>query len=132
MHWTKPKSGQKTLIQNGILMMNFGKKSEQGEAKEMYKIQYMDSVEHDVLAIENNPKIDSRTFLKIEKDIEARIASLDTMPLRYPVYLHRPQYRVTGVHKYVIFYKVTENPKTVEIHRILHGARDIENLTGDV
>jgi plasmid stabilization system protein ParE len=89
----------------------------------------MDSVEHDVLAIESNlAKIDNRLFHKIEKDIEERIASLDTMPSRYPIYLHRPQYRVTGVHKYMIFYKVIENTKTVEIHRILHGSRDIESL----
>ncbi len=35
-------------------------------------------------------------------------------------------WRVKGYEKYLIFYQVTEN--TIEVIRVLHGSRDIEEL----
>ena len=38
-------------------------------------------------------------------------------------------YRVLAIEDYLAFYKV--KGKTVLVHRIIHGARDLKNLLGD-
>lgn len=102
-----------------------------GEIK-MYKIIYMNGAVQNLSEIENNlDEIDLRLADKILSAIEERIQTLQEMPFRYPAYLHNPKYRWTGVYRYMIFYKVREDVKAVEIHRILHGARDIENILDD-
>ena len=37
-----------------------------------------------------------------------------------------PEYRKAAAGEYLIFYMVSEEKKTVEIHRVLYGARDIK------
>lgn len=43
-------------------------------------------------------------------------------------YQPKPQYRSMVVSDYLVFYKVIEGTQTVEIHRILHGARNIKRF----
>lgn len=96
----------------------------------MYEIKYMDTADGDFFAIaEYLDSVDDNGLAdKIIGEIIKCVNSLDTMPFRFPKHRKRPQYRWCGVYDYMIFYKVTENPNTVEIHRILHGAQDIENI----
>jgi len=37
-----------------------------------------------------------------------------------------PDFRQIAVSDYIVFYKIREDLKAVEIHRILHAARNIE------
>jgi len=95
----------------------------------MYKIKYVEKVKQNISEIEKNlDKIDKKLTDKILKALNERIQSLQEMPLRYPKYPHKPQFRWTAVHKHIIFYKVCDDRKIVEIHRIIHGARDVKNL----
>jgi len=97
----------------------------------MYNIKYMHGARRNLLEIEKNLDAkDTRLTDKILQAINKRIQSLQEMPMRYPKYPHNPRYRWTGTQNYMIFYKVTDN--MVEIHRILHGARDIENLMSNL
>jgi len=50
---------------------------------------------------------------------------LNKFPYSCPIYEDDPDYRVLVVDDYLIFYMVNEDIKIVEIHRILHGSRDI-------
>ena len=63
---------------------------------------------------------------KIERDLErlARLPFLGRVP--NDERLAAMAYRVLVVENYLIFYKITG--KTVLVHRILHGARDLPNL----
>jgi len=63
-----------------------------------------------------------RNFFSLLKN---RIDSLKTNPFMAPVYPGRPSYRRLVVDDYLVFYKVDEDKKLIEIHRILHGSRDI-------
>ena len=93
----------------------------------MYKIKYLDGAKKNLSEIEKFlDNIDRRLTDKILTEIEKRVSELQEMPLRYPKYVDNPDYRNTGVKKYVIFYKVDEVKKIVEIHRILHSAQNIE------
>ena len=98
----------------------------------MYQIKYMHGARSNLLEIEKNLDAkDTRLTDKILQAINERIQTLQEMPMRYPKYLHNPRYRWTGIHNYMIFYKVVGN-NVVEVHRVLRGARDIESLMSGV
>ena len=65
------------------------------------------------------------TAVNFFKQLKKRIESLKTNPNIAPSYDKRPSYRKLIVEKYIVFYKVDEEKKRIEIHRILHGSRDI-------
>jgi plasmid stabilization system protein ParE len=110
-------------------MKKYGTKLKIGKAKNMYKIKYMDETEGDLFAIATYlDEINSELAKNHLGKIKEHISKLDSMHSRFPKHRQRPQYRWCSVYNYMIFYKVVESTKTVEIHRILHGARDIENL----
>ena len=97
----------------------------------MHNVKYMHGARHNLLEIEKNLDAeDTRLTDKILQAVDERIQSLREMPMRYPKYPHNPKYRWTGTNNYMIFYKVVGN--IVEVHRILHGARDIENLISGI
>lgn len=94
----------------------------------MYKIEYFPHSRDDLQAIEDYlDTIDHRLTNKIFEGIRLKIQDLEEMPLRYPKYMYRPEYRVLGIYNYLVFYKVIEETKTIEIRRILHGARNLEH-----
>jgi addiction module RelE/StbE family toxin len=57
--------------------------------------------------------------------LKGRIDTLKSNPYMAPAYPRRPEYRQLVVEDYLVFYKVDEDKKLIEIHRILHGSRDI-------
>ncbi|MFU0469109.1 type II toxin-antitoxin system RelE/ParE family toxin [Gardnerella vaginalis] len=61
-------------------------------------------------------------------NVEATVSSLSTMPYRYRFvnddYLSSKNFRRCFVKKYVIFYKICEENKTVMVHRILHARQN--------
>lgn len=59
--------------------------------------------------------------------IEKNILSLDEMPGRYKLYDNEP-WKSRGVHimpmkKYLVFYVVDDNEKSVNIFRVIYGSR---------
>ena len=63
-----------------------------------------------------------RKFFALLKEKTAR---LKEFPYSCPIFEDDPDYRKLVVGNYLVFYIVNENDKTIEIHRILHGSRDI-------
>ena len=57
--------------------------------------------------------------------LRKKTARLKDFPYSCPVYEDDPDYRRLVVGDYLVFYMVNETKKTVEIHRILHGSRNI-------
>ncbi len=60
--------------------------------------------------------------------LEKGTATLEDSPRAFEVYEHNPAYRRMVVMDYLVFYKIKEKSKTVEVHRILHGARNIRQF----
>jgi len=52
------------------------------------------------------------------------------MPLMYPPYQDNPAYRKMTVGDYLVFYKVNEGARTVEVYRILRRSWDIPPRLG--
>ena len=73
-----------------------------------------------------NGKVGVRTSKKVLSDIKKRINDLSDMPYMGRKYEDNDEYRIVGVHRYMTFYKVDEEKQIVKIHRVLHGARNLE------
>ena len=57
--------------------------------------------------------------------LKEKTTRLKEFPYSCPIYEDDPDYRKLVVGDYLVFYMVNEENKTVEIHRIFHGSRDI-------
>ena len=57
--------------------------------------------------------------------LRKKVARLRDFPLSCPIYEDNPKYRKLVVGDYLVFYTVNEDAKLVEVHRSLHGSRNI-------
>jgi plasmid stabilization system protein ParE len=63
---------------------------------------------------------------KFLSSLKKQLRALADMPYMYPVWEDNPVYRKMLVQKnYLVFYKVKDEEKTIEIHRILPGSWDL-------
>ena len=92
-----------------------------------YKVRYLETVRHDREAIKIYLDRYSATAAKRLFDkIKSRMEFVKSNPYIHESYGKRPQFRRMVVDGYLVFYKVTEESKTIEVHRILHGMVDVE------
>jgi len=91
-----------------------------------YRLRYMDDTvtdrEHIKAYLSQFYPGTARKFFALLKKKTVR---LKTFPYSCPEYEDVPDYRKLVVGDYLVFYVVNEDAKTVDIHRILHGSRDI-------
>lgn len=96
-----------------------------------YKLRFLGPAEADLLSIsdyiaEDNPRAAHKMLERFEKAI--RRLELSPFAGRIPDddELRNRSYRMLIVGKYIVFYKIKE--QALEIHRIIHGARDYKHL----
>jgi len=58
--------------------------------------------------------------------LKAQISFLKSNPYIGRQYPERPSYRRLVVEDYLVFYKVNDDKALIEIHRILHGSKEID------
>jgi len=99
--------------------------------KQRYKIRLLRTAQDDLLNItdyvaEDNPRAADKMIDRFEKAFDR----LEYFPFAGKTpnddELRRLNYRMLIVGKYLVFYLLKE--RTVEIHRIIHGARDYKHL----
>jgi plasmid stabilization system protein ParE len=107
--------------------MRSGAKYGAGEIT-MYDLIYMEDSKMDLQMIESYyDRIDSRITDRLLNALDDCVQSIQEMPYRYPKYPFYPEYRYATAKKYHVFYKVNEDRKVIEIHRIIYGSRDMES-----
>ena len=96
----------------------------------MYSLKYLPFVDLDIIEAETYLyEYSPHAVDKLTGAIEKQTTGLKNYPLMYPVYDERPYYRMMPLpYEYLCFYHVDENSKTVEIHRILRGMRDVTSI----
>ena len=92
-----------------------------------YRAKYLETARHDRDAVKaylgQYPSIAvQRLFDKVKSKMEL----VKINPYMYEVYARRPQFRRIVVDDYLVFYKVIEESKIIEVHHILHGMIDVE------
>lgn len=88
-----------------------------------YKIKYLPYAVQDLNDIARylsnfHPKTASRVL----KEMREKITKLSDAPKMCEIYRFDPIYRKLVVDQYVVFYRINEDTKVVEIHRILRGS----------
>ena len=92
-----------------------------------YKAKYLITVEYDREVIKAyldlySPDAARRLFKKIKNNMEL----VKENPYMYAAFKSRPQFRRMAAEDYLVFYKVKEDERIIEVHHILHGMMDIE------
>lgn len=97
-----------------------------------YKITVLTSAKNELRRVYSyiaNNLSNPTSAVKIYRQAIKEIHSLETMPLRYPLYDAEPWHsrgvRYFSVSSYLIFYSVNEETRTVTVHRVIYGGRDI-------
>jgi addiction module RelE/StbE family toxin len=91
-----------------------------------YTIRYLELAREDVKQIKAYlSQFYPGTPAKFLRTLKERISALGDMPRMCEVYQDRKAYRRMVVSDYLVFYKIVEEKKQVEIHRVLHGRRDM-------
>jgi len=97
-----------------------------------YKVRYLETVRHDREVIKAYLDLYSSTAAKRLFDkIKYKMELAKANPYMYEAYRGRPQFRRVVVGDYLVFYKVFEERKTIEVHHILHGMMNIEQYPLD-
>jgi plasmid stabilization system protein ParE len=65
------------------------------------------------------------TPIRFSADLKKNIAAIKDNPYMWPEYPEYPVYRRMFCGNYLVFYKVNDDDKIVEIHRILRASWDI-------
>jgi plasmid stabilization system protein ParE len=95
----------------------------------MYRLSYTPATNYDISDItEYLSKFYPSTSYNFFTKLERSVSVLKRQPYLYAKFIYNPQFRHMIVNDYIVLYKVFENPNRVEIHRILHGSRNIENI----
>ena len=93
----------------------------------MYRVKYFETVRTDRAVIKAHLDQFSQPAAKrLFGKIRSRMELVKHNPYMYKAYNRRPQFRVMVVDDYLVFYKVDDEEKTIEVHRVLHGMMDIE------
>ena len=94
-----------------------------------YNIVYMDLALEDVAEIKRYlSNFYPGTWPRFADKLERGISGLSAMPYICEAWQPKPTYRRLVVDKYLVFYKVLDAEKTIQIHRILHGSRNIQRF----
>ncbi|MCL2082946.1 MAG: type II toxin-antitoxin system RelE/ParE family toxin [Oscillospiraceae bacterium] len=94
-----------------------------------YKLKYLPSAKQDLKDIKKYLSVFyPGTPARFAADLRSHIHGLRTHPQMYPVYDDFPLYRYIPIGDYIVFYAVDSAGGYIEIHRILHGKRDIRQI----
>ena len=94
-----------------------------------YRLEYLPSAVADILEIEAglyefSPSAADRFTNEVDKHTE----TLMRHPFMYQIYEDDDNFRSMPLcYNYRVFYHVDEENKTIKIHRVLHGMRDLKN-----
>jgi len=96
----------------------------------MYRVEYLPLADTDIIEAEIYlHDLSPAAVERFTDAIDEKIENIIVHPLMYPVYKHDDRFRfVILPYEYLLFYHVDEDIKTLTVHRILRGMRDITNI----
>ena len=96
----------------------------------MYRLEYLRLADLDILEAEASLyELSPSAADKFMEAIERQSKLLLDHPMMYRVYEDRPYFRCISLpYEYLCLYHVDEEAKTITVHRVLGGMRDIPNI----
>lgn len=98
---------------------------------EKYKIQLSINAKNDykrIVSYIKNEILEPSVANKYAEMINSKIQTLEYLPQKYSVIddevIKKLEFRKLVIKNYIVFYRINEKEKTVEVHRILFSASD--------
>ena len=96
-----------------------------------YDIFITDLAERDILEIARYISAELRapdTALRFIDEIDEAVSKLELMPYKYALvldeHLRGHGYRKVSIKNYIVFYRIDEDRRVVNVERVLYGRRD--------
>ncbi|MCL1823509.1 MAG: type II toxin-antitoxin system RelE/ParE family toxin [Oscillospiraceae bacterium] len=94
-----------------------------------YNVEFLKKAEDEYLqVIEYLSQFYESTPQKFYNEFEKYKRMLEENPYSFQVCEYAPEYRRAIVMDYLVFYKVNDKTRLVEIHRIFHSSRNINQI----
>jgi plasmid stabilization system protein ParE len=91
-----------------------------------YKIVFLPAADEDLNEAESYlSQFYASTVAKFYQEFEKKLDDLERNPRMFASWQDNPSYRRFNVKGYLVFYKIFDKIRTVEIHRVIFGMRDI-------
>ena len=98
----------------------------------MYRLKFLPAAKSDRVAIRKYlAQFYDNTVHNFFTLLKTRLSQLKQFPFSCPLYEDAHDYRMMTVGDYLVFYKVNEAEKIVEVHRIFHHSRNISQHLRD-
>jgi|GEM_PF-632183 len=96
----------------------------------VYSLRYLPSFDADLTEAEDYLfEFSLAAVDRLTEAIDKQITALAGHPFMYPVYGRNKKYRIAPLpYEYLCFYRIDEESKIIEVHRLLRGMRDISSL----
>jgi len=93
----------------------------------VYRIIYLPKADQNLLSIDEYlEQFYPSTASKFFTELDRKVLLLQEMPYIGEQYPHNSTYRRLVVGDFLVFYIVDEDKQVIQVHRVLHGSRDIE------
>ena len=97
-----------------------------------YQVRYSELSLQDIGSIALfNSQFSQKFQKKVIDNLKTKIEALSKNPCKAPDYEYNPRFKKLIVMHYLVFYKVNDSEKIVEIHRVLHSARNVFDILDD-
>ena len=90
-----------------------------------YKTIYLPVANRDIIRIDDALAEYPNKAKRIFQEMESKVADIEEMPLMWPAYQAKPEYRRMILEDHLLFYKVDEGELEIKIYRILYDKMDI-------
>ena len=90
-----------------------------------YDIVYLPIANRDIIGIDDALVDYPNKAKRIFQEMDYKVTDLEEMPLMWPVYQAKPEYRRMILEDHLLFYKVDESRQKVRIYRILYDRMNI-------
>jgi addiction module RelE/StbE family toxin len=97
-----------------------------------FDLKYLPLFHHDLMEIDDYlAQYAPQAANKIFSELFNRLGKLPNNPLMYAEYEYDTFYRKIVVESYIVFYHVNNEKRIIEIHRLLHSARNVSKILRD-
>ena len=94
------------------------------------KVEYISTFFADVTAFAEFLDKYPRKARRILKKLDRILERLPDLPKLHPIYEDYPEFRKIVIEDYLVFYKIIDGKKLIEVHRLLYGGMDIRKQLG--
>jgi len=98
----------------------------------VYRVEYLPEIDIDLEEAEAwLDEFSATASDRLTNTIDKKASLLVKHPMMYPTYHNSPYRFMPLPYKFLLFYQINETARTINVHRIIHGTRDLSKALKD-